>query len=184
MKEKLNTLRKIIKIETGFDVAEVGRKRELTYARAVYSKVARSLRVNEHKVLSLDHIGKSIGKDHASVLHNIRSIFPHAMAEPKYANLYNRLNALVQEASWDKDYEPIYGNIQELEGKMYNLSSQLTKSKLRNAELKEEVKKLKSTKDNEMIAMMEGLSEDELAEVQEKMRIFVKAIKSRVYSYA
>lgn len=184
MKEKLNTLRKIIKIETGFDVAEVGRKRELTYARAVYSKVARSLKVNEHKVLSLDHIGKSIGKDHASILHNIRSIFPHAMSEPKYANLYNRLNALVQETNWDRDYEPVYGNINDLENRMYALSSDLTNQRIINLDLKNEIHKLKSTKDNEMATMMEGLSEDELAEVQEKMRIFVKAIKSRVYSYA
>lgn len=184
MKEKLNTLRKIIKVETGFDVAEVGRKRELTYARAVYSKVARSLRVNEHKGLSLQSIGKSIGKDHASVLHNIRSIFPHAMAEPKYANLYNRLNALVQEANWVKDYEPVYKNITDLENSMSALSSELTNQRIINLDLKSEIQRLKSTKDNEIVSMMEGLSDEESAEVQEKMRIFVKAIKSRVYSYA
>jgi hypothetical protein len=184
MKEKLNTLRKIIKTETGFDVAEVGRKRELTYARAVYSKVARSFKVDEHKVLSLECIGDSIGKNHASILHNIRSIFPYAMAEPKYANLYNRLCALVSEANFDRDYESTYKTIKELEGKLYELSHQLTEERVKCVELKHEIDSLRSAKDNKMLSMMEGLSEDEVKEVEDKMSIFVRAIKSRVYSYA
>jgi hypothetical protein len=98
--------------------------------------------------------------------------------------LYNRLFALVSEANFDRDYEPTYKTIKELEGKLYELSHQLTEERVKCVELKQEIDSLRSAKDNKMLSMMEGLSEDEVKEVEDKMSIFVRAIKSRVYSYA
>lgn len=57
--------------EFGYDWMENTRKRETVYQRAIYFKLAKDY-TNE----SLARIGNSVGRDHATVLHAINTVFP------------------------------------------------------------------------------------------------------------
>tara|TARA_R110001592_G_scaffold61829_3_gene188982 strand:- start:14147 stop:14686 length:540 start_codon:yes stop_codon:yes gene_type:complete len=54
------------------DLTKKNRERHLVYARAVYFKLSREL----CPMQSLSNIGSSLGKDHSTVLHSIKKIFP------------------------------------------------------------------------------------------------------------
>lgn len=57
--------------EFGYDWMENTRKRDTVYQRAIYFKLAKDY-TNE----SLAKIGNSVGRDHATVLHAINTVFP------------------------------------------------------------------------------------------------------------
>jgi len=62
-------LKQIIKEITGADINKVSRKREIIEARAIYYKVLKQI----DKKKSLQSIGASVGKDHATVLHSLKN---------------------------------------------------------------------------------------------------------------
>lgn len=62
-------LKKAIQEVTGVDINEVSRKREIIEARAVYYKILKQI----DKKKSLQSIGASVGKDHATVLHSLKN---------------------------------------------------------------------------------------------------------------
>ena len=62
-------LKKVIQEITGVDINEVSRKREIIEARAVYYKILKQI----DKKKSLQSIGASVGKDHATVLHSLKN---------------------------------------------------------------------------------------------------------------
>jgi hypothetical protein len=62
-------LKKAIQEITGVNVNEVTRKRETIEARAIYYKVLKQI----DKKKSLQSIGASVGKDHATVLHSLKN---------------------------------------------------------------------------------------------------------------
>ena len=62
-------LKKVIQEITGVDINEVSRKREIIEARAVYYKILKQIDKNK----SLQSIGASVGKDHATVLHSLKN---------------------------------------------------------------------------------------------------------------
>jgi len=83
MKSKLEMLVGLIENETGFDIKKRDRKREVTYARALYCKLAREI-IEDGERYSYSKIGRFIKRDHASVMHNSNVIFPFAMKEDDY----------------------------------------------------------------------------------------------------
>ena len=62
-------LKKAIQEITGVDINEVTRKREIIEARAIYYKILKQI----DKKKSLQSIGASVGKDHATVLHSLNN---------------------------------------------------------------------------------------------------------------
>lgn len=62
-------LKKAIKEVTGVDVNQVSRKREIIEARAIYYKILKQT----DKKKSLQSIGATVGKDHATVLHSLKN---------------------------------------------------------------------------------------------------------------
>ncbi len=62
-------LKKAIKEVTGVDVNQVSRKREIIEARAIYYKILKQT----DKKKSLQSIGDTVGKDHATVLHSLKN---------------------------------------------------------------------------------------------------------------
>lgn len=62
-------LKKAIKDITGVDINQVSRKREIIEARAIYYKILKQI----DKKKSLQSIGASVGKDHATVLHSLNN---------------------------------------------------------------------------------------------------------------
>ena len=65
---KINTLKEIIKEVFLVNIDEDTRRRDVVDARRIYSKILREER------FSFELIGESIGKNHATIIHYVRSI--------------------------------------------------------------------------------------------------------------
>ena len=83
----LEDIRKEIESSLDFSLSEVNRQRKYVYARCVYFKLSRELCPLE----SLESIGSSVNKDHASVLHGINNVFPSLEAyEESFYDIYTQ----------------------------------------------------------------------------------------------
>tara|TARA_R100000734_G_C3319120_1_gene114335 strand:+ start:7943 stop:8347 length:405 start_codon:yes stop_codon:yes gene_type:complete len=69
---RLEEIKQAVEQETNQNLNIRNRKREMVYARAVYFKLCK-----QHTRASLSRIGKSVGKDHATVLHGIKVFDTH-----------------------------------------------------------------------------------------------------------
>jgi hypothetical protein len=74
----MDSLKKIINEIFFVDIDKRTRKRELVDARRAYSKILRDVG------FSYQHIGDSIGKDHATVIHYIKTIDPLLKYDPVF----------------------------------------------------------------------------------------------------
>lgn len=168
MKSRLISLKRIVEKEVGHKLHTPNRKRNYTYARAVFCKVAREMRTP--KPYSLSEIGEMLNRDHASVLHNINVIFPFAMQESSFKLLYLTLRAIFVTGQEEE------GNFDEVQ----TLGEKIVMLEKENSALRQKLDLLKFGSGS-FDKLIEGLSKEEIDEVYQKMDIFVKAIKSRVY---
>jgi len=95
MKNKsLQIIINFVNRNTGQDIKNPCRKREIIYARSVFYKLAR-----EHTGYSFQNIGKTLGKHHATVMHSLDNVFFNAI---KYSedckDTYNKFNGIVEES--------------------------------------------------------------------------------------
>lgn len=168
MKSKLISLKRIVEKEVGHKLHTPNRKRNYTYARAVFCKVAREMRTP--KPYSLSEIGEMLNRDHASVLHNINVIFPFAMQESSFRLLYLTLRAIfVTGKGGNEDFNEVH-----------TLGEKIVALEKDNAALRQKLDLLKFGS-NSFDRLIEGLNKEEIDEIYEKLNIMVKAIKSRVY---
>lgn len=168
MRNKLVSVKRIVENEIGERIDTRNRTRYLTFARAVYCKTGRDMG------LSLSAIGKEINRDHATVLHSLRTIFDFAMEDPYYRRLYQTLNVVFQDA--ERVEQP---KTQDFDA-MLKLSEKVEELQKENDALKYKLVLLKEGADR-FAPLFDGLNDDEVDEVYNKLNIFVKAIKSRVY---
>jgi len=87
----IEKIKEIVETETGIELKNKSRRTELVYTRAMYYNLCR-----EYTLHSLDVIGKSVGKNHATVLHGLKLyrdwIEQH---EERYIQSYERIDKLV-----------------------------------------------------------------------------------------
>lgn len=163
------SLKKVIEKEVGHKLHTNSRKRSYTYARAVFCKLAREM--SGEKPYSLAEIGDLINRDHATVLHSLNIVFPFAMQEHSFKLLYLTLKAMfVEQEELD---EESFDRIQALSERTLALEKE-------NASLRHKLDLIKF-ESNRFIKMVEGLSEEEMVEIYDKLSIMTRAIKSRVY---
>ena len=168
MKNKLISLKRIVENETGFRLDDRRGKTDVTYARAVYCKVAREMRKGDRPV-SYSDIGLVINKNHATVMHNVNVVFPFAVKEPAYNRLYQTLRAMfVLEDNGD--------NFNELSA----IADQVIELQKENDALRYKLH-LVSNQGDRWVALTEGLRAEEMDEIYDKLSIMVRAIKNRVY---
>jgi hypothetical protein len=101
MEKKSNISISQIKVEVakelGLSLNRNTRKREYVYARAIYFKLCR-----EFSHATLLAIGKSVNRDHASVLHGLLVFDVMALHKDTVLNTYTRVrNRLLQESEED-----------------------------------------------------------------------------------
>jgi hypothetical protein len=126
--------------------------------------------MNGPRSYSLAEIGQVINRDHASVLHNLNVIFPFAIQEGSFNTLYLTMKAMFID---NKEADENFDEVKTLAERVLSLEKE-------NASLIHKLDLLKYG-NNKFDRLIEGLSKDEMQEVYEKMNIFVKAIKNRVY---
>lgn len=176
MNAKLRTLKKLVEKETGVKIDSESRSRSITYPRAVFCKAAKNIKTETGKYITLQDIGRAIGKDHSTVLYNCTKLFPHAYSEQKYRQIYNSLVSAIKET---EEEEQMIRYVETME----SLYKKLSKANCKISELNYKIEMYKATegKNAEVVDLMKGLNEEEVDEVLEKLRLTVRAIKSRVY---
>jgi len=116
---KIKTLRQIVNfviIETGQNIRNKTRLRDVNDARAVYYKIAR-----ETTHFSLDKIGEYVGKHHSSVIHSLKNVFPTVMiSNENCRKAYNKYNGILDISDEENfnEVEALKNRVEELE---YNL---------------------------------------------------------------
>ena len=158
----------LVEIETGFNIRKRDRKREVTYARALYCKLARDIR-EEGDRYSYKKIGNVIGKDHASVMHNINVIFPFAMKEKKYKYLYRCLQVLINEDYDEMNFEERKNTIMDLQNDIIARDEKIIQLKRDNLRFN---------------VLVDGLTLEERNELYEKISLTAKVIKAQRGAYA
>ncbi len=87
----IDKIKEIVETETGYNLTHPSRKTELVYTRAMYYKLCR-----EYTLHSLEVIGKSVNRNHATVLHGLKLyrdwIDQH---EERYMQSYEKIDKLV-----------------------------------------------------------------------------------------
>ena len=172
MKDRLRSLKNAIEKEFGHPIDTPLRKRHFTYARAVYCKVAREM---SNGAITHEQIGKLINRDHATVMHNIKVVFPFAIREKWFKDLYDALVLLYKE-----DEKESLENLKKIDTQTI-LRDRVVRLIRQNKDLKEKIAVVEKG-EGMFTDLYRELSYEELQEVYDKMKIMVKAIKSRVYS--
>jgi len=167
MKSRLTSIKRIIENEIGERIDTRNRKRSLTYARSVYCKIGRDMG------LSFSAIGKEINRTHCNVMHTVNNIYPFAEKEVYYRGLYEVLRAVIDEDNKDVEDEEKFSTTKRLAEMVDELQKE-------NDSLKYKLKLLKQDEGN-FNNLLKGLRPEEIDEVYNKLNIFVKAIKNRVY---
>lgn len=83
---KIEDIRALVELKSGVDLSNPSRKREYVYCRAIYFKLCRTLTKS-----TLGAIGRSVGRDHASVLHGVKT-YDNIICqgyEPEFNRIYH-----------------------------------------------------------------------------------------------
>jgi hypothetical protein len=123
-------LKKAIQEITGVDINEVSRKREIIEARAVYYKILKQI----DKKKSLQSIGASVGKNHATVLHSLKNYDMFEQFNPTLKlfrkQILQRLNYASPEQILDMSKEELINSLQidvmKLNNEIENLQQTIT----------------------------------------------------------
>jgi hypothetical protein len=167
MKSRLVSIKRIIENEIGERIDTKNRRRDLTYARAIFCRTGRDMG------LSLATIGEAINRDHATVLHTLNNVYPFAEKEVYYKRLYEVLKVVIDDGAQSEEVDGKFDVTKELADMVDALQKENDALRYKLLLLKE--------KGNVFNELLEGLRPEEIDEVYNKLSIFVKAIKTRVY---
>ena len=141
----LQDIRKEVEAMIYFKLSEPRRKRRNVYARAVYFKLSRELCPLE----SLERIGSSINKDHATVLHAINNVFPSLEAyEETFYNVYVQAKSRLLERYGSGDLDASKFESSAFLGVHKQYSSKLSEYKKKYEDIKNKYDELLKSKDN------------------------------------
>ena len=168
MKRKLEGIKNLIEKELGARIDTRNRRRDLTYGRAVFCKVARECN-RKKRPISLKAIGEVINRDHASVLHNINTIFNYAMQEHDFLELYETLKHIFVDEDIEDSIDPnsIFDRVNFLESCVSDLEGRLATAEFKNGRF---------------AAVTKNLSPQEMEEIYELVSLRTRAIKLREYA--
>ena len=120
----IEKFKKIIEFETGVNVEIVSRKRNFVEARAIYYKLLRDI-----SNMTLQAIGDTVNRDHATILHSLKSVDDWMKYDVKLSGKYKNILYAIDNIG-DSDMNNLrYDNmmlnlrIEELEKKISKSSS-------------------------------------------------------------
>ena len=91
----IEKIKKLIKLEYGYDVDSPTRKREIVETRAMYYTI-----LKEFTNLTLAGIARTVGKNHATILHGLNN-FKNWKKQNKYLNYaYKSIKHIFISATW------------------------------------------------------------------------------------
>jgi hypothetical protein len=118
IEDKLERIKNLITIESGVDITERSRERDIVEMRAVYYKILRDV---HH--FSLTRIAKSIGYNHATVLHALNNYDAWSSFSNNMVTCYNNVKEII---SNDENQDSVYEDVMALRRRieMLELSNQ------------------------------------------------------------
>ena len=97
----LKEIRSIVEQEFNLNLKNKTRKQEYVFARAVYYKLCKEITKN-----SYDDIGKTLDKDHATVLHGVRMFDNFLVQKAFYKNELSIYNKVMEVYTDESDKNP------------------------------------------------------------------------------
>ncbi len=136
----LESLKNEIEFKTGIDLSSKSRRRDNVYARSLYFKICK--KVTRH---SLASIGRSVNRDHATVLHGVR-VFDNVVSvyERDLMDLYSELIKKYDKDEMREFTDPVdywKEQLHDLENKYHDLLEEYNKIETLNAFMKATMKK-------------------------------------------
>ena len=120
----IEKFKKIIELETGVNVEIVSRKRNFVEARAMYYKLLRDV-----SNMTLQAIGDTVNKDHATILHSLNSVDDWMRYDRKLADRYKNILYAIDKID-ETDFNSLrYENIM-LNLKIDELTKRLSSNRL------------------------------------------------------
>ncbi len=156
------------------DIQEPTRKRDIVEGRFLYAAIAKKC-----TNLSLEKIGKHIGKDHATIIHSLKVY--NAVLSKKYKSLFDTyyFNYLVRkerEVSEDQESDELkqLKEIRSLKAKVEILNVKLSDAEVENITLN-----LKLTNHKPFLSDYYDLSEEDQELVKIRMDAIIKMLPSK-----
>lgn len=159
MKNRLTDIRKVVERELGVKINTPSRKRRCAYGRAVYCKVARELSTKP----TLEEIGRVVGRDHSSTIHNMKTTFRYAMMDKEFQDLYDLLKKMF---------------VEELEPEVVEQALDLQRE---NDMLRHKLVYL-GRNQSRFDKLVDGLFEEEIEQIFEKLELMAKMMKNSKYA--
>ena len=150
----IKKIKKLVEQEYGYCIDSPTRKREVVEARGMYYAI-----LKEFSSLSLAAIARTVGKNHATILHGLKN-FSQWRKDNKYLNIAYR--NVVDKLSLLDDVEK-HDNIRDLKIELVQLK--LENQNLRNIEQKKD----------SIEQLLEGLPMDKIQEVKDRVKIMIQS---------
>lgn len=162
----LKTIREAVETITGCDTNKVTRVREYVQARAMYYKFARQVGA------TLVAIGKSAGKDHATIIHSLRKFDEYHSYDEVFRKQYAQLTELLKDININNDVDASDNVMEALRLKNEALVR-------RNMKLQQELSKASQDKPKVMEDMFEGIPQERVEFfINNQMTTFIKMEKA------
>jgi len=136
----LERLVDIVSEETGKDLRSKCRDNDHVLARAIFYDLA----YNKLLLGSMDAIGKSVGRNHATVIHSLKNVLPYIKSHYKEMNshrVYLLKKFVIDEDTFDETSQDTIDRItsqyNELKEKYDNLAAELNLNEIENTEASE-----------------------------------------------
>jgi hypothetical protein len=147
----IQKFKKIIEFETGVNVEIVSRKRNFVEARAIYYKLLRDI-----SGMTLHAIGDTVNKDHATILHSLKSVDDWMRYDTKLADKYKNILYAIDNVD-DTDFNSLrYENMM---------------LKLRIEEFEKRIKKLSN---NRLYSLMDKIPYEKEEAVYDRLSVIVR----------
>tara|TARA_R100000329_G_scaffold43595_1_gene40798 strand:- start:433 stop:828 length:396 start_codon:yes stop_codon:yes gene_type:complete len=117
------TIKQLVEEETGYDLLNPRQTRDRVYIRSVYFKLCRN-----NTLSSYNKIGKSVKKNHATVMHGI-NLYDETLCrfEKAYVELYKKIEFKLRNKNIDivLEIQDIQDKIKDLQTRLENILQQL-----------------------------------------------------------
>jgi hypothetical protein len=167
---KLERLKEIVDNEVGFDISVKRRIRDLVYYRYIFFKIARE----QLKGLTTTAIGKSLNRDHATVLHGLKKIEHELDYNKEINNLYHKISDIVSnelevDIINDCSENDIIQIKKHYEDRILSLRTRI-----------QELERLSNKKQNSLLTDIKKLTDADVLEFREtRLKPYLKMLETR-----
>jgi len=150
----IEKIKRLIKLEYGYDVNAPTRKREFVEARAMYYTI-----LKEFTNLTLAGIARTVNKNHATILHGLKN-FKYWTKQNKYLNLaYKNIIEKLNNLDDAEEYQTVD-----------EIRKELVRLKLENFDLKNQEQDKGSIQQ-----MIQHLPKEKIEEIKDRIGIMIKS---------